>query len=314
MKKVIIPIIVVLLLILGANSIYIVNEDELAVVSQFSEIQTIVVNRSDLERVENNLTGTKYSNIAVYNTKGLHVKIPFIQNVTTYTSKYLTYKSLPELINTIDGRRIEISMYAQYRVVDPAKFYVAVGSKSKANARMDELVYKTVINVANTLEFNQFFSQNTLEDLLDTKRESLNDQMVEQFGIFISDIGIYRKSFPTENISTIEEKMTKEIQKDSEKTIAEGDSQYNQKVAQVDAQKAQTIADAIETAAVIKAEADAQAIRTYQESLQVDLEFYQFIQRMEIYKTIKGSTVFLDQDNDIFEYLNENIVNSPAGE
>ena len=184
-------------------------------------------------------------------------------------------------------------------------FNAKVGSKSQANQRMDEDVYPTVINSVNKLEFNEFFDQEILENLLDERQETLNERMVNQFGIYVSDIGINRKTFPANNISTIEEKMTKEIEKESAQSIAEGDSIYNQKVAQVDAEKAQVLADAVEAAAIIKAEADAEAIRTYQEALDVDLSFYQFIQRMDIYTEIKDSTIFLDRNNAIFEYLND---------
>ncbi len=150
-----------------------------------------------------------------------------------------------------------------------------------------------------------FFDQGILEDLLDDKLDLLNDSMGSGFGIFVSDMSINRKTFPIDNIATIEEKMTKEIEKESAQSIAEGDSEYNQMVAQVDAEKAQVIANAVEEAAIIKADADAEAIRTYQAALEVDLEFYQFIQRMDIYKEIRGSRIFLDKDNSIFSYLND---------
>lgn len=302
MKNTIITVVVaVILLILVSSSFYIVNEDEVAVVKNIGRIVSVVVNPGDKEDVQNNLGG----DITVSDTKGLHFKIPFIQTVETYTSKYLTYTSLPEKVNTSDSRRVEVRMYAQYRVIDPATFNQNVITKSRANQRMDEDVYPTIINAVNKLEFNEFFDQEILENLLDEKQESLNARMVSEFGIYVSDIGISRKTFPADNISTIEEKMTKEIEKESAQSTAEGDSIYNQKVAQVDAEKAQVIANAVEEAAVIKAEADAEAIRTYQESLAVDLDFYRFIQRMEIYKNIQGSTIFLDKDNAIFSYLND---------
>jgi membrane protease subunit HflC len=291
-------------LILVSSSVYIVNEDEVAVIKTFGEVVSIVIDRSDKDVVEANLADNNKTGIDVIEEKGLHFRIPFIQTVDIYSSKYLTYTSSTETINTADSRRVEVQMYAQYRVIDPSKFYEAVGTKSEANKRMDDDIYPTVINSVNNLEFNEFFYAETLENLLDEKQETLNERMVKEFGIYVSDIGINRKTFPVNNISTIEEKMTKEIEKESAQSIAEGDSEYNQKVARVDAQKAQVIANAVEEAAIIKAEADAIAIRTYQEALLVDLDFYRFIQRMDIYKDIKGSTVFLDKDNAVFSYLN----------
>lgn len=296
-------IIALIAIIVLSNSFYIVKEDEVAVVKNLGKKIAVVIDAQDETVVKHNIERNEYKGITVYTEKGLHSKIPFIQTVQIYSAKYLTYISNTELINTKDERRIEIQMYAQYRVIDPIVFDDAVGTRREANKRMDEYVYKTVINSANTLKFNEFFYQNTLEDLLKTKQDTLNEQLTSKYGLYVSDIGINHKSFPETNVANIEEKMAKEIEKESEKLIAEGDSEYLQAQAMTERQRTEIVSAAVETAAVVKAEADAEAIRIYQESLQKDLAFYQFITRMEIYKNIKETTVFLDGDNAIFNLL-----------
>lgn len=306
MKKaigIIIAIIILIGLVVMGNSFYIVKEDEVAVVKNLGRKIAVVIDAQDEAVVKSNIERNEYNGITVYTEKGLHTKIPFIQTVQIYSAKYLTYISNTELINTKDERRIEIQMYAQYRVIDPIVFDDAVGTRREANKRMDEYVYKTVINSANTLKFNEFFYQNTLEDLLKTKQDTLNDQLTSKYGLYVSDIGINHKSFPETNVANIEEKMAKEIEKESEKLIAEGDSEYLQAQATTERQRTEIVSAAVETAAIVKADADAEAIRIYQESLQKDLAFYQFITRMEIYKNIKDTTVFLDGDNAIFNLL-----------
>ncbi|WZL83005.1 SPFH domain-containing protein [Vallitaleaceae bacterium 9-2] len=305
MKKtgIIVAILVVVGLFVLANSLYIVKEDQVAVIKTFGKINDVIIAPDDEAKVRENLERNNYNNIQVISEKGLHFKRPFIDTVNHYSAKYLTYTSNTKLINTNDERRIEIEMYAQYRVLDPVVYSLAVGNKFEANKRMDEYVYKTVINSANTLKFDEFFYQNTLEELLDSKKETLNEQLVSEYGLFVTDIGINRKNFPQSNIANIEEKMAKEIEKESEKLIAEGDSEYIKAQSMTDRQRAEIISKAVEEAAVIKAEADAESIRIYQESLQKDLEFFQFIKRMEIYENIKGSTIFLDNDNAIFNYI-----------
>ncbi len=306
MKKtgIIVAILVVVGLFVLANSLYIVKEDQVAVIKTFGKINDVIIAPDDEAEVRENLERNNYNNIQVISEKGLHFKRPFIDTVNHYSAKYLTYTSNTKLINTNDERRIEIEMYAQYRVLDPVVYSLAVGNKFEANKRMDEYVYKTVINSANTLKFDEFFYQNTLEELLDSKKETLNEQLVSEYGLFVTDIGINRKNFPQSNIANIEEKMAKEIEKESEKLIAEGDSEYIKAQSMTDRQRAEIISKAVEEAAVIKADADAESIRIYQESLQKDLEFFQFIKRMEIYENIKGSTIFLDNDNAIFDYIN----------
>lgn len=296
-------VVVVLGLFALANSVYIVREDEVAIVKTFGKINNVIIAADDAEDVNNNLKRNNYPNIRVITEKGLHFKRPFIDTVERYSAKYLTYTSNTELINTNDERRIEIEMYAQYRVLDPVVYGLAVGNKVEANKRMDEYVYKTVINSANTLKFDEFFYQNTLSELLDSKKDALNEQLVAEYGLFVTDIGINRKNFPQSNVSNIEEKMAKEIEKESEKLIAEGDSEYIKAQSITDRQRAEIVSKAVEDAAIIKADADAESIRIYQESLQKDLEFFQFIKRMEIYENIQGSTIFLDNDNAIFNFI-----------
>ncbi len=298
-------IFVILALFILNSSYYIVNEGEVAVTKVFSKVKSVVIAGADEEVVLKNLELNNLSGISIIKEKGIHFKLPIIQSVEKYSAKYLTYISNEELINTADNRRLKIQMYAQYRVIDPVRFNAVVGNTSEANSRMDEYVYKTVINSANTLSFNEFFYQNKLQDMLREKKQELNDQLERKLGIYISVIGINRKTFPESNIATIEEKMAKEIEKESAQSIAEGDSEYNQKVAIVDAMKAKVIAKAVEEAAVIKAKADAEAIRTYQEALKVDVNFYRFIERMKIYKNMKDKKVFLDKNSDLLEYLND---------
>jgi len=307
---IIVGVIVFIALILLSSSFYTVREDEVAIVERFSRMETVIVPPVDEDKVLANLERKGNDTIKVNTEKGLHFKLPFVESVETYTSKYLTYTSNEETVNTNDGRRIQIQMYAQYRIIDPVVYKKAVGSESKANKVMDDNVYKEVINSANKLDFNEFFYLNTLKDLLISRQDVLNERLIEEFGLYVSDIGINRKSFPASNIANIEEKMAKEIQKDSEKLIAEGDSEYLQAQATTDRQKAVIVSAAVEQAAVIKASADAEAVRIYQESLQKDLGFYQFMKRMEIYTNIKDTTVFLDSDNALFDMLGGYKVNN----
>lgn len=304
MKKIIIVAILALVAIIGlGSSVYIVNEDEVATIKSLGKIVGVVVEARDAEIVKKNLEANGM-NVEVKSEKGLHFKIPFIQTVDKFTAKYLTYISNQETINTRDSRRIEIQMYAQYRIMDPVTFQLALGSKAQANKQMDDSVYPLVIQSVNNLDFNEFFYQNTLEDILTSRQSIVNETLLEDYGLYISDIGINRKKFPLANVQSIEEKMTMQIQKESEKLTAEGDSEYVQKQAMADREKAEIVSTAVEEAAVIKAAADAEAMRIYQESLNKDLAFYEFITRMEIYKEMNGKTIFIDKNNDIFELLN----------
>jgi membrane protease subunit HflC len=97
--------------------------------------------------------------------------------------------------------------------------------------------------------------------------------------------------------------MVQEIQKESEKLIAEGDSLLKQSKAETARIRKETIAVATETAAAIKAEADAEAVRIFEDAISADLEFYRFINRMQAFSELEDTTVFLDPENDFIAYL-----------
>ncbi|NLM13014.1 MAG: hypothetical protein GX209_04635 [Epulopiscium sp.] len=305
MKKWILVVVICFIALAGLNmTAYTVAEDEVAVVKTMGKIVKVIIdNPNDIEQVKKDLMDKGY-NVEVISQKGLHFKLPFIQTINKYSSKYLTYTSVKETINTFDSRKIDVQMYAQYRIINPALFNMTLGSNSKLNTLMDDRVYPVVVQTANMLTFNDFFDRAKITAAIDSKKNSLNSELISAYGIYVTDIGIHRKNFPLNNISSIEEKMSMEIQKESEKLMAEGDSEYQMAKSETDRIKKEIVAKAVEESSKIKAEADAEALRIYQESLKKDLEFYRFIQRMNTYKDLKDTTIFMDKDNDILAYLN----------
>lgn len=306
MKKLIIfcAAVVVIALILFSST-YVVYEDEVAVVKTFGKIVSVVINQEDEAIVANNISKiSKGSEIKVITAKGLQFKLPFAQTVDVYTSKNLTYQSQVEIINTQDDKKIEISMYAQYRIIDPLKFQLTINTLENVRAKMDNRVYPVVIQSANNLAFHEFFELDLLNELVTEKRNELNEELINDFGIYVTDIGINKKNFPASNITAIEEKMSMQIEKESQKLKAEGDSIYEQAKAKTDRQRIEVVSAAREEAANTKASADAEALTIYQNSLQKDLEFYKFIQRMNIYKSLTDTTVFLDQNNEFISQIN----------
>jgi len=306
MKKglVIISLVFVFLFILP-SVVFIVPESQVAVIKTTGKISKVIVNTEELEKSKEIWAAKKYTtNPKFVDTKGLKFKIPFIQTVKKYSTKYKTYESVVEEVNTFDRRKIEIQMYAQYRIVNPAIYNLKLGRERESNRIIDDRVYPVVIQSANKLEFNDFFNKEKIKVAIESKKDTLNKELMKEYGIFVTDIGIHRKNFPQGNIQSIESKMVKEIQKESEKLRAEGNAEYVKTTAEVDRKATETVATARAEAAILKAAADAESMNIYRTALSKDVEFYRFIQRMETYKSMKDTTIFLDRDNDFLKYMN----------
>ncbi|MCT4662532.1 MAG: SPFH domain-containing protein [Tissierellales bacterium] len=285
---------------------FIIEEDEVAVKKRLGKITDAYIDSpSDLDKVSSDLEKRNYGSINVSADKGLHFKVPFIDTVTKYSSKYITYISTTETINTKDKRKIDIQMFAQYKVLNPVFVNVTfAGRTSTVKSLVDDRVPPLIVQAGNSLNFPDFFKTDIVGPLISEKRDILNDELSLNYGIYVADLGIHRKNFPTSNIASIEDKMTEEILKQSEQLIAVGESEYKKSVAETDRFKAEKVAKARQEAAQIKADADKDALEIYQNSLSKDIAFYEFIKRMETYRNIKDTTIFLDSSNDFLKNIN----------
>ena len=299
MGKIVIVAVVLLGVFIAPSCLYTVEPDEVATVKRLGEIQTAIIREGTAEEVRASMEGnTTLSNVGLIDRRGLFLKMPFIDQVQIYNGKYLTYVSVAETINTSDRRKLDIQMYAQYRIKNPAIYQIKVGSENNRKQLMDSNVYPVVIQSANKLRFEEFFDTGIMQQMMDERRVQLNKTLESEYGIEVVDIGIYRKNFPQSTVSSIEEKMIKEIQKESEKLRAEGDAYYTTSTSETNRKQKEIIAKATEESAIIRAEAERKALEIYRASMSKDVEFYKFIQRMSAYKELEGKTIFVDKDND----------------
>lgn len=305
MKKMFIYFVLLVLIGILGKSIYMVGPGELAIVSRFGEIKGVVVKPEYAHLTSESIQSyDSLKNITVQSRRGCFFKVPFIDKVELLSSKALTYTSLQETISTLDKRKLDIQMFAQYRVANPAIYKMKIGSGAKLDQLLDDQVYPVVIQSANRLTFNEFFDQAIINSMLEQRTEELNKTLLTQYGIQIIDIGMHRKKFPSSTEDSIAEKMTKEIQKESERLIAEGDAHYTKVTSETRRVESEIIAKAKEESASIKADAEKEALMIYENSLKKDVEFYKFIQRMDSYKALKDKTIFMDKNNDFLEYIN----------
>ena len=117
------PIIIVLLvaaLLIGRGGLYVVNEAEQAIVTQFGKPVGDVIG------------------------PGLHFKLPFAQKVTRFEKRILKWDGDPNQIPTKDKRFIWVDTTARWRIADPLLFYTTVASERGAMSRLDDIIDSVV--------------------------------------------------------------------------------------------------------------------------------------------------------------------------
>lgn len=304
-KSFILIVLVVAALVLVSQSVYIVREDEVAVIREFGEIKKIVISENlDIAKEQSKLD-SRFNEVKIDTSKGLKFKIPFITTVETDNAKLITYVSNTAKINTKDKIKYDIDIYAQWRISHPGMFRASLASINRANSKIDEVVYAVVIDRINRITSDDFLNnKDKLNEILVDAKDDLNKNLGSQ-GLHIVDINVFRTVIPVSNIDSTYKKMIAEREAIAQQIRAEGLELYNNTVADTDRNVAEIKANSIQEAERIRGEADAEALAIYAESFSKDPEFYEFWRTMKSYENSldEDTVIFLDKNNDYLKYF-----------
>ncbi|MFL0582179.1 protease modulator HflC [Solibacillus silvestris] len=270
-SAIVLTVVFAALIVVFAN-LYIVKENEYKVVRQFGEV-------------------VKYES-----EPGLHMKIPFIQSVTTLPSNLMTHDMTEEEISTKDKKRIIIDNYTVWRVTDPKALISNAGQLLNAENRMEEFIYSALRTEFGQTEYGDIINEK------DSKRGNINDRVTQRvnelidsanFGIEVIDVRIRRTDLPEENEQSVYTRMVSERQSIAQKYLSEGDAEKRSKEAKTDQEVQVTLAKANKEASVIRAEGEAQAAQIYNAAYSKDPEFYSLFRTLESYKKTIGNETMI---------------------
>src|SRR5439155_8450233 len=71
---------------------------------------------------------------------GLHLKLPFIQEVNRIDKRFLEWDGLPVAIPTRDKTYIHVDTYARWRIADPMTYFVRLRDERSAQSRLEDIV------------------------------------------------------------------------------------------------------------------------------------------------------------------------------
>ncbi|NNK37666.1 MAG: protease modulator HflC, partial [Xanthomonadales bacterium] len=123
MSRTILLILVVALGVLGVSSLFIVTETEYAIKFQLGRIV-----KSDYQ-------------------PGIHVKLPFVNNVRKFDNRLLTLDTNPEQMLTSEQKFVAVDSFVKWRIVDVSRFYTSTqGNERIALNRLDSIVKDRIRN------------------------------------------------------------------------------------------------------------------------------------------------------------------------
>ncbi len=296
---------VLLVLFLLVSSVYIVDETKQVVITQFGRPVGEPITEA-----------------------GLHIKLPFVQEVNSFEKRLLEWDGTPTEISAQDKVFIEIDTYARWKIIDPLKLFRSVRNETGAQSRLDNIIDAATRDfVTSHVLIEVVRSTNRKMEIIETEldvetrtridsitigRSQISKGIMEasktkvlEYGIELVDVRIKRINYIQSVRQKVFDRMIAERLRIAEKYRSQGQGEKAEIEGDMEKELQKITSEAYRTAQEIKGKADAQAIRIYARAYDRDPEFYSFLNTLESYKkTIdENSTILLTTDNDYLKYL-----------
>jgi modulator of FtsH protease HflC len=237
---------------------------------------------------------------------GLHFKVPFINNISTFDGRVLTLDTKSERFLTSEKKNVIVDSFAKWRIGDVGLFYTTVGGDEyQANLRLEQVLKDAMRGE---------FGLRTIKQLISEDRSELRQTLLTKlapvagkFGIELIDIRIKRIDLPQEVSSSVYQRMRAERERVAREFRSQGSESAELISAEADKQKQVLLANAQRDAENIRGRGDAQSADIYAKSFGKNPEFFAFYRSLQAYQTAfekTDDTLVLKPDSDFFKYFN----------
>lgn len=306
-------IIVLVLAFLFMGPLYIINEGEQVVITRFRSI------------------------VDTHTEAGLYFKIPFVDQVTTYSKLLLSLDGDAQRIPTKENQFVIVDTTARWRISDPAKFYQSFITVDNAYNRLSDIIDSAtrtvitqnrlseivrssngineqkveVLNDEDTKELEALVNTNVENELISKGRGVLCKEMtaeanklVPEYGIELIDIVPRQIKYSDELTESVFNRMIKDRNQVAQAYRSRGEGKKAEWFGRLESDKRSISSEAYKKSEEIKGNADAQAAAIYAAAYNKDAEFYTFWKSMESYKNnLKNYGATYSTNMDYFKYL-----------
>ena len=219
---------------------------------------------------------------------GISFRVPFAEQVVWIDKRVQDVDMQRQQVLSTDQRRLEVDAFARYRIVDPLLMYIRARSEAQLKDQLRPILGSEVRNELGKVAFAALLTPER-QGIMQDVRTSLN-RIARQYGVEIIDVRIKRTDLPDGTpLQSAYDRMRTARQQEARSIRAQGAKQ----------------------AQIIRAQADADAAKTYAASFGKDADFYDFYRAMQSYQTTfigdgqdkpAPTTIILSPQND---YLKE---------
>lgn len=303
----ILTVLAILAAILVLSSLYVVDVTEYAIVRQFGKV------------------------VSVVDEPGLHMKTPFLQDVSRIDKRLREWDGEASDLLTVDKENITVNTWARWHVTDPEKYFITTRTEAAAQATLDGVIESSVKNVISSHTLMEVL-RNTPRKLkykseeleaaeaekgisIEVGREDIVSQIRAQarkaveegdYGITLDAVAIKEFNYVRDVIPKIYERMRSERIRIANRYESEGREKEAEILGGMQKDLEQIRSEGQKESTVIRGRADAKVVRIYAEAFGQDPEFYSFLRSLEMLPEALGArtrVVLSTKDSAVLRFL-----------
>ncbi len=305
-KHIILIIVLIAIIISAFSSMFVVDETQQAIVTQFGR----PVGEARTE-------------------PGLNFKTPFIQRVQFFDKRYLKWDGDPNQVPTRDKKFIFVDTYSRWEIVDPLQFFMRLRDERSGQSRLDDILDGETRNaIANHDLLELIRSTNRspeiyvdyleeMEQLEDISvgRSSIEGQVLERANERTEDLGIRVLDFRFKRINYVDEvrenvydRMISERKRIADRFRSEGEGEARRIEGDKERDLAEIKSEAAREGEIIRGQADAEASAIYAAAYNrnaASRDLYSFLRSMEALEKSfdKETSIILSTDSELYQYM-----------
>lgn len=261
---------------------------------------------------------------------GLKFKAPFIQTANFFEKRFLEWDGDPNQIPTKDKKFIFVDTYARWQIVDPLQFFKRLRNEMGAQSRLDDILdgetrdfiaNHDLIEAVRTSN-RQPLSTGVIGEMIGDSLESIAvgrekiqamilqaaNEQTEDLGVKVLDFRFKRINYVEDVRTQVYERMKSERYRIADKFRSEGQGEASRINGEKERELKTIRSQAFREAEEIMGKADGEAAAVYSSAYNKSAaarSLYSFMKSMETFeKTFDDQThVIISTDSELFKYL-----------
>ncbi|SMD42493.1 membrane protease subunit HflC [Aquiflexum balticum DSM 16537] len=305
-KRIILISLVAITVLVLTNSIYILDETQQAIVTQFG--RPVGEPRTE---------------------PGLNFKIPFLNKVQFFDKRYLEWDGNKNQVPTKDKKFIFVDTYARWEITNPLQFFIRLRDERSAQSRLDDILdgetrnaiaSHDLLDIVRSTNRDPEVTEEFMEEIEKLDDISVGRALIEKIvlekanertadlGVRILDFKFKRMNYVDEVRDRVYDRMISERNRIADQFRSEGQGEARKIEGDKERDLAEIQSNAFREAEEIKGRADAEATDIYASAYNKNrtaVDLYKFLRTMESFEKSmdENTSIILSSDSEFFKYL-----------